>query len=120
MELSGLRAFVEVADAGSVREASRRLGYSQSAVSRHVTGFERSVGGPVFLRDRAGMRLTGLGRRLYPTARAVVETLDAMRANGDTAARGPVAAPKAHAAPTTRAAAHQRAAVWARCRLTTG
>lgn len=92
MELIGLHAFVEVADARSVRRAAERLGYSQSAVSRHVTSFERAVGGPVFEREHGGMYLTAHGERLYPLAVTIVTALKLMCAN-------PAVDPPRHAQP---------------------
>ena len=72
MDINGVRAFVSVADAGSVRDAADELGYSQSAVSRQVTAFERSVGGTVFVRRREGMLLNEFGADLYPLAQEVL------------------------------------------------
>lgn len=73
-----LRAFVEVAKARSVGRAAAKLGYSPSAVSRHVMSFERSVGEPVFLRQHGGMYLNGRGEQIFPLAVMVVTALAQM------------------------------------------
>lgn len=78
MDLQGLRAFVAVGHHGSIRGAANALGYSESAVSRHIAAFERSLGAPVFARERAGMLLTDLGASILPLATEVLETVAAI------------------------------------------
>ena len=78
MDLQGLRAFVAVGHHGTIRGAANALGYSESAVSRHVAAFERSVGAPAFARERAGMVLTEVGASILPLATEVLETVAAI------------------------------------------
>ncbi|PAZ12191.1 LysR family transcriptional regulator [Streptomyces sp. SA15] len=71
-----LRVFLEVARHGSFTVAARRLGWTQSAVSRQVSSLEGALGGgPLFDRLPRGVRLTEAGRLLVPHAEAVVEAL---------------------------------------------
>src|ERR1700738_3627594 len=44
LELEGLRTFIEVADAGGLSAAARRLGVSKSIVSRRVFRLEEALG----------------------------------------------------------------------------
>src|SRR5262249_60931030 len=57
-----LRALVTVADAGSVREAARRLTVTESAVSAALSALAREVRVPLVERDGRGLRLAGAGR----------------------------------------------------------
>ncbi|MFJ9818394.1 LysR family transcriptional regulator [Streptomyces sp. NPDC101151] len=71
-----LRAFLEVARAGSFTVAARALGWTQSAVSRQVASLESALGGgPLFDRLPRGVRLTEAGRALVPYAETVAESL---------------------------------------------
>ncbi len=71
-----LRAFLEVARAGSFTVAARALGWTQSAVSRQVASLESALGGgPLFDRLPRGVRLTEAGRALVPYAEAVTRSL---------------------------------------------
>lgn len=76
MEPRQLRAFLAIADTGSVSAASRELGYSQSALSRQLAALERQLGGQVFERRRDGMMLTDEGNVLYEHARNLLERFD--------------------------------------------
>jgi hypothetical protein len=49
-----LNRFVAVTEAGSIREASRRLNISASAVSGQIMQLEEAVGIPLFERSPAG------------------------------------------------------------------
>ncbi|MFF8968383.1 LysR family transcriptional regulator [Streptomyces sp. NPDC014995] len=71
-----LRAFLEVARHGSFTVAARRLGWTQSAVSRQISSLEAALGGgPLFDRLPRGVRLTEAGRVLAPYAESVAGTL---------------------------------------------
>ena len=55
MNISHLRAAVEVARVGSFTRAAESLGLTQAAVSQHVAALERRLGAPLF--DRAKRRI---------------------------------------------------------------
>ena len=56
-----LRYFTNVAELGTIREASRRLHVSASAINRQILNLEERIGEPVFERRRSGMHLTEAG-----------------------------------------------------------
>src|SRR5713101_4118120 len=67
-----LRALVTVADAGSVREAARRLTVTESAVSAALSALAREVRVPLVERDGRGVRLTASGRAYAGYARTIL------------------------------------------------
>ncbi|MGW1892279.1 LysR family transcriptional regulator [Streptomyces sp. NPDC002004] len=67
--------FLTVADEGSFTAAARRLGYTQSAVSRQVQALEDHVRSVLFDRMPRGVRLTEAGRVLRPHAEAVLDRI---------------------------------------------
>jgi DNA-binding transcriptional LysR family regulator len=82
-----LRAFVAVADAGSVRAAARRLVVTESAVSAAIGALTREVGVPLIEREGRGLRLTAPGRTYAGYARTILglhdEALAAARGDSD-------------------------------------
>jgi DNA-binding transcriptional LysR family regulator len=82
-----LRALVTVADAGSVREAARRLSVTESAVSAALAALAREVRAPLVERDGRGLRLTGSGQAYTDYARQILglheEALAAARSGPD-------------------------------------
>lgn len=76
-----LRYFLEVAQSGSLTEASARLHVAASALSRQIAGLEAQLGTPLFERHPRGMVLTAAGEILAVHARRTV--LDAERALGE-------------------------------------
>jgi DNA-binding transcriptional LysR family regulator len=59
-----LRAFLAVAQAGSLSRAAVALGTSQPTLSRQVAALEAQLGQPVFERSSRGVRLTEAGQAL--------------------------------------------------------
>ena len=62
MQWDDLRVFLAVAQAGSLRRASRALGVGQPTVIRHVRQLEQSLGARLFERTPDGHRLTDAGQ----------------------------------------------------------
>jgi molybdate transport repressor ModE-like protein len=60
-----LRTFNEVARAGSISVAARRLGVSQPAVTAQIRALEDDFAVQLFVRTGRGVELTALGRRLF-------------------------------------------------------
>lgn len=84
-----LRTFLEVAWEGSFTGAARRLGWTQSAVSRQISSLESALGGdPLFDRLPRGVRLTEAGRALAPYAQSVTEALGGARRELDALREG--------------------------------
>ena len=77
MELRDLQIFVAVAEAGGFRRAAQHLALDGSAVSRRVSVLEDELGVSLFERTRAGVRLTGAGRRFLADIRLVISHLEA-------------------------------------------
>jgi LysR family transcriptional regulator of gallate degradation len=74
-----LRAFLAVADCGSVSKASVRLFRAQSAVTRSIHELERGLGVDLFERRAQGMLLTEFGRALLRRAKAAHAELERAR-----------------------------------------
>ncbi len=72
LELRHLRIVREVADAGSVTKAATRLGLAQPSLTAQLKRIERSLGGPLFERDRNGARPTPLGEMVLARARVLL------------------------------------------------
>jgi DNA-binding transcriptional LysR family regulator len=63
MNLSTVKLFLEVAEAGSLSKVAARRQTVQSHISRQVTEFESQCGGRLFRRTGRGVELTELGMR---------------------------------------------------------
>ena len=61
LDLDDLATFVEVADAGGVSAAARRLGVSKSIVSRRLVRLESELGVQLLARTTRGAALTEIG-----------------------------------------------------------
>lgn len=71
--ITQLRYFTEVARAGSMTEAARRLQLSQPALSSAINQLERDLGVQLFDRvPRRGVRLTSAGREFHRDAVALL------------------------------------------------
>ncbi|MDN8615641.1 LysR family transcriptional regulator [Variovorax ginsengisoli] len=72
MNLKSLRYFCEVVDANSANLAASRLHVVPTAVSMQIAQLEGLLGGKLFDRSTRPMKLTPLGRFLYPKARLLL------------------------------------------------
>jgi DNA-binding transcriptional LysR family regulator len=79
LSVVGLRVVREVARAGSLTNAARRLGYTQSAVSRQIAQMELAAGQTLFERYARGVRPTDAGEIVVRHADAVLAELEATR-----------------------------------------
>lgn len=70
--IARLRAFVAVADTGSVRAAAARLVLTESAVSASIAALARDVGVNLVRREGRGIRLTPAGERYAADARTIL------------------------------------------------
>jgi DNA-binding transcriptional LysR family regulator len=68
-----LRAFLEVADKGSLSAAAAALGSSQPTLSRQIAQLEAQLGQPLFERTTRGVRLTGAGAAMRAPAERMRE-----------------------------------------------
>jgi DNA-binding transcriptional LysR family regulator len=90
LDLELIRAFVAVADHGSMTIAGNALHLTQSAVSQQIMRLERRLGQPLFLRDRRGLKLTAAGDRLLAKARRLIGLNDEIWAEMTTSFGGTV------------------------------
>jgi DNA-binding transcriptional LysR family regulator len=72
MEFDDVRAFVSVADAGSVSLAARDLHVTQSAVTRRLQRLEASLGAPLLDRSTRPVALTGAGQAALERCRRLL------------------------------------------------
>ncbi len=79
MDTDDLRTFVELADAGGVTAAARRLGLSKSIVSRRLARLEGELGVQLLTRTTRGAALTEAGSTFRDYAARVTAELDAGR-----------------------------------------
>lgn len=69
--LKEVEALIAVADTGSFMRASRRLGTTQSAVSKIIAGMEQKLGVQLVARTSGGSRLTEEGKYVYSHAEEI-------------------------------------------------
>jgi len=80
MEFDDLRAFVCVADTGSVSQAARELYVTQSAVTRRLQRLETSLGTALLDRRRRPVVLTGAGQAVLERSRRLLNDFREVRA----------------------------------------
>lgn len=97
MNTEDLEVFVEVADAGGVSPAARRLGLSKSVVSRRLARLEAELGVQLIARTTRGAALTEAGLRFREHAERITGQVeaaqDSVRPEGDLRGRFRVALP---------------------------
>lgn len=76
LDVSLLRAFVAVVDAGGMTAAAGVLNLTQAAVSQQIKRLEELIGEEIITRDRRGMKLTGAGERLFGRAKRLLALND--------------------------------------------
>ena len=80
MEFDDLRAFVSVAEAGSVSDAARELYVTQSAVTRRLQRLETSMGVSLLDRRTRPLSLTGPGQVVLERCRRLLNDIREVRA----------------------------------------
>jgi len=97
VDVEDLRTFVEVANAGGVSSAARRLGVSKSIVSRRLVRLETELGIQLLARTTRGAALTEAGVTFREHAARVCAEIDVARETilpaGDLRGRLRIAAP---------------------------
>ncbi len=111
MDISQLRYFVAVVDAGSLSKAATALHVSQPALSQRMAQLERDLGVRLLDRGPRGVRPTGIGQELYSDAHRLLRQFDQL-ARG-VAERHPVRGLVSVGLPSA-AAAHLAAPLYAR------
>lgn len=73
MEIELARTFLEIAASGSFAAAAERLHVTQTAVSARVRSLEELLGRQLFVRNKAGAKLTPAGERFLRHATTLVQ-----------------------------------------------
>lgn len=88
VHLRQLRAFVTVAEAGSIGAAAELLGTAQPPLSRLILRLEQRLGLKLLDRHSRGVRLTAAGEALVAPAREVLESVRRFATAADEVATG--------------------------------
>ena len=78
IELTPLRYFLSAVDTGTFTGAAQANQVSQPSVSAAIQKIETQLGGPLFLRSKAGLKPTALGLELYQMATSIVEQMQSL------------------------------------------
>lgn len=73
MDIALARTFLEVASTGSFVAAADRLALTQTAISARIRTLEEQLGRTLFVRNKAGARLTPAGTRFVRYATSMVQ-----------------------------------------------
>ena len=73
MKFHQLKAFLAVAETGSIRGAARRLFLSQAALTKAMRELEDDLGAPLLQRSVRGVQLTVCGARLLVRAKLILK-----------------------------------------------
>ncbi|EXF45407.1 NirY protein [Pseudomonas sp. BAY1663] len=79
MDIDLARTFLEIIRSGSFIATAERLHVTQTAVTARVQNLENQLGCRLFVRNRAGARLTADGERFVAYAHQLVQTWEAAR-----------------------------------------
>lgn len=76
LNLTYVNTFVSVIEAGSFREAARRLACAQPTVTQHIKKLEAALQAPLVARSHAACTPTAHGARFLPFARSLLQVAD--------------------------------------------
>lgn len=79
MDVTQARTFLEIAHSGSFVAAAERLHLTQTAVSARIRTLEELLGRRLFIRNKAGARLTPAGERLVRHATTMIQVWERAR-----------------------------------------
>lgn len=74
MDIDLARTFLEIVSAGTLNKAAERLHVTQATVSARLQKLESELSAQLFVRNKAGTRLTAAGHALIPYARELTQT----------------------------------------------
>jgi LysR family transcriptional regulator, flagellar master operon regulator len=72
MDIELAQTFVQIVNSGTFARAASRLHVTQAAVSARVRALEGELGQSLFIRNKAGARMTAAGREFLPLAMQLV------------------------------------------------
>jgi molybdate transport repressor ModE-like protein len=87
-DLTDLRLFVHVAEAGSITHGAARANMTLASASERIRAMEDALSAPLLERNRRGIRLTSAGTVLLHHAWIVSQQLEQMRGDLDNFGRG--------------------------------
>jgi LysR family transcriptional regulator, nitrogen assimilation regulatory protein len=90
MDIKRLRAFVTVAEHGTVSKAAQILHVTQPALSRQIAAFERDLGFNLFQRVGRRLTLTPRAEQLLGDCRGLLTTLSALAERAQALRRGEI------------------------------
>ena len=76
LDIRAMRAFVLTVETGSVTEASRRMGRTQSAITQQIQKLEQLIGKPLFDDTRRTLELTEAGTIFLSHAKQILRQQD--------------------------------------------
>ena len=76
MEINQILYIEAVVEYGSYRKAAKVLGISQPAITKAIGKLEKELGGPIFVRNESGVRLSVAGEKLIPYCNGIVEYMN--------------------------------------------
>lgn len=79
MNLKTMRYIIEIADAGNISMAGRKLGVSQPTLSTFLTNLENQLGMDLFIREKKRLTLTPAGKIYTDAARKILQTEEQTR-----------------------------------------
>lgn len=79
MDLDLAQTFMTVSSAGSFARAAERLHVTQAAVSARIQALEAELGRRLFVRNKAGAKLTAAGHEFLPYAAQLVQVWERAR-----------------------------------------
>ncbi len=79
MDINVARTFLEVVKTGSFVRAAANLNLTQTAVSARIRVLEQNLDRKVFVRNKAGARLTPAGEQFFRFATSLVQVWDRAR-----------------------------------------
>ncbi len=82
MNLNEVRAFISVADLGSIQAAAKALDWPRATVRRRIDALEARIGSRLLLRDKSGARLTDVGHGVADRGRGLLREADEFLASG--------------------------------------
>ncbi|MBY6122814.1 LysR family transcriptional regulator [Mameliella alba] len=87
-DITDLRLFIQVAEAGSITAGAERSNIALSAASARISGMEAELGVPLLERQRIGVRVTEAGHALLHHARTIDRQFARMKGELDEFAFG--------------------------------
>lgn len=79
MDIDLARTFLAVMATGSFQAAAERLNLTQTAVSARIRALEEQLGRRLFVRNKAGAKITAAGQRFTGPANALVQIWESAR-----------------------------------------